>query len=343
MRTGRRLVVTLTAAVSAATTLAFASSAIASPLRELAASTVAFSSDGVRFVAWQTKGDEQIVVLDTLTDDKRQITPPVGCRLQNEAETGEPGITAAAGRFLLTCAEGGAQALLDVRTGTSIVLPVSATWFVVGTRYVQGVENSACSSRLNCQTLYDLATGAVSFRPESQAVDLDRPGASTNTICPAVRRLVVHNPWKLWNKGYAFQGNLFAQRSGTHGNVQIDHCQGRPTILNARGGPVFGQGEPLHFDLRGGLLSWDTGSEAGQYIPEEPKFRGSLYTYELTTHGRRRWLLPRLTVNEAGESVRGTFGYSTHTSSMVFWIAARSVGGHPVVSVESSTVYAGRV
>jgi hypothetical protein len=48
-----------------------ASPAVASSLRRLASGTVAFSSDGTRFVAWQNRGDEQIVVFDTLTEVER--------------------------------------------------------------------------------------------------------------------------------------------------------------------------------------------------------------------------------------------------------------------------------
>jgi hypothetical protein len=298
--------------VALPTVLASASQGLGFPLRQLAASTVAFSSDGTRYAAWQNRGDEQIVVLDTLTGRRRSITPPAGCRLRNEAESGEPVISAAAGRFLLTCEEGDAQALLDVQTEKSVLLPKktngTSDWYRVGTRYVMGVN-----------VLYDIAT-ATSTRLNRTA-DLDAPGASTNAICPAVRRLVVHNPWDGLHRGFAFQGELFAQGSGKRGDVQLDRCHGSPTILRARGtDDGFGSGEPEDFDLRGGLLSWDTGSEAAGYIPPEPKFRGGLYAYELTTHRRQKWLLPRLTATGGGEPNKGTYGYSTHTASMVFWM-----------------------
>lgn len=307
------------------------SAAVASPLRRLAASTVAFASDGTRFVAWQVRGGEQIVVLDSLTGQQRPITPPVGCRLHDEAEEGEPVISAAAGRFLLSCDEGMTQALLDVRTGKSVLLPKktngTSDWYRVGTRYVMGVN-----------VLYDIATGASTRL--TRPADLDAPGASTNDICPAVRRLVVHNPWDGLHRGFAFQSDLFAQGSGKQGNVQIDHCHRRPTILGGRGGETFGNGKPQDFDLRGGLLSWDTGSAANDYIPPEPQFRGSLDAYELGSHRRDRWLLPRLPVTVAGETVKGTYGYSTHTANSVFWIATRTLGGEKVLSVETSSVYA---
>jgi hypothetical protein len=75
-------------------------------------------------------------------------------------------------------------------------------------------------------------------------------------MCPAVRRLVTHNPLQGWRKGYAFHGNLFAWRFGVHGNVQLDRCHGR-TILHARGGDGVCRGQPLHFNLRGGLFLCD--------------------------------------------------------------------------------------
>lgn len=256
----------------------------------------------------------------------------MGCRLHNEAESGEPIISAAAGRFLLECGEGAAQTLLDVRTGRSVLLPKktngTSDWYRVGTRYVMGVN-----------VLYDIATGAS--RPLKRVADLDAPGASTNGICPAVRRLVVHNPWDGLHRGFAFQGELFAQGSGKRGEVQLDRCHGRPTILRARGTDGgFGNGEPEDFDLRGGLLSWDTGSEAAGYIPPEPKFRGGLYAYALATRRRHKWLLPRLPVTVAGETVKGTYGYSTHTANMVFWIATQTLSCYKLCDVETSAVYA---
>jgi hypothetical protein len=47
--------VALTAAMTAVAALGSASFVLASPLRRMAASTVAFSSDGTRFVAWQNR------------------------------------------------------------------------------------------------------------------------------------------------------------------------------------------------------------------------------------------------------------------------------------------------
>jgi hypothetical protein len=304
-----------------------ASPAVASSLHRLASGTVAFSSDGTRYAAWQVQGDEQIVVLDTMTGQRRQITPPAGCKLHDEAEDGEPIISAAAGRFLLTCGEGAAQALLNVQSGKSVLLPKKSNgtsdWYRVGTRYVMGVN-----------VLYDIATGVS--RPLKRVADLDAPGASTSAICPAVRRLVVHSHGQTDRSSWAFGGELFAEGTGEHGDVQIDHCHGAPTILQARAGPD-GDDPPDNFDLRAGVLSWDTGSEAVADRQERGgNFGGNLYAYQLATHQRHKWLLPR--VNVQGEN--GTFGYSTHTANMVFWIATQTIGGHPILDVETSAVYA---
>ncbi len=296
----------------------------ASPLRQLAGSTTSFATDGVRYAAWQVNPAAPIVVLDTLNGSRRELELP-GCAL----DSGEGGYaTAAAGRFLLNCPdEASVQALLDVRTGKTVLLPndgESSGWYRVGTRYVMGVNR-----------IYEIATGATASL--KRPADLDAPGASLNAFCPAVRRLVVHNPWQGFGERYAAEGDLFVQVSGTYGNVQIDRCHGRPTILAGHGGTTFGLGEPEDFNIRGGLLSWDTGSTAADYTGPEGPFRGSLYAYELGSHRRYRWLLPRLKVTG---SAKGTFGYSTHTANMVFWIATRTLADGEVLSAETSSVYA---
>jgi hypothetical protein len=303
---------------------AVTSRADASPLRQLAGSTTSFATDGVRYAAWQVNPAAPIVVLDTLNGSRRKFKMP-GCAL----DSGEGGYaTAAAGRFLLNCPdEASIQALLDVRTGKTVLLPKdgeSSGWYRVGTRYVMGVNK-----------IYDIATGATASL--KRPADLDAHGASLNAFCPAVRRLVVHNPWQGFGERYAAEGDLFVQVSGTHGNIQINRCHGRPTILTGHGGTTFGLGEPEDFNIRGGLLSWDTGSTAADYTGPEGPFRGSLYAYELGSQRRCRWLLPRLKVTG---SAKGTFGYSAHTANMVFWIATRTLADGEVLSVETSSVYA---
>ncbi len=73
-------------------------------------------------------------------------------------------------------------------------------------------------------------------------------------------------------------------------------------------------------------------------MPPEGSFRGSLYAYQLGSHRRHIWLLPRLNSEAGGPT--GTFGYSTHTANMVFWIATRTLADGEVLSVETSSVYA---
>jgi hypothetical protein len=68
----------------------------------LAASTVAFASDGARYVAWQTRVGAPVVVLDTRTGAQRRLGLPDGCELANE-EQRQSGHDAAAGQFLLDC------------------------------------------------------------------------------------------------------------------------------------------------------------------------------------------------------------------------------------------------
>jgi hypothetical protein len=129
---------------------AVTSRAQASRLRQLAGSTTSFATDGVRYAAWQVDPAAPIVVLDTLNGSRRELKTP-GCVL----DSGEGSYaTAAAGRFLLNCPdEASVQALLDVRTGKTTLLPKdgeSSGWYRVGTRYVMGVNK-----------IYDIATGAT--------------------------------------------------------------------------------------------------------------------------------------------------------------------------------------
>jgi hypothetical protein len=318
---------------------ALAPVACASQLRLLASNTTAFSSDGSRFAAWQISPAEPIVVLDTLTGHEARTVPPSGCRLRNEDEIGWPERSAAAGRFLLNC-EPERQALLDVWTGKTIRLPRprGTVWFVVGTRYIQG-QWEVCSRKANCQALYEIATGALHFWPEHRPTNLDAGGASVTAFCPAVRSLV-RSFGSVREFPNASEQNLFVHRSGTHGNVQIDHCHGRPTTIEARGRSGPGEGAPWNFDLRGGLLSWDTGSDPTEFSPSQ--FPGRLYTYGLATHRRDSWPLPRRTV-PGGEAVTGTYGYSTHTANTAFWIADTRLGGEPTLDVTRSAVYAARL
>jgi hypothetical protein len=175
------------------------SGAIASPLRLLAPSTIAFSSDGARYAAWQVRKGSAIVVFDTRTGHRAAISPPAGCELydHNASDLATP---AAAGRFLLACSEG--SALLDVGSGAVKTLPspmgpFNSGWVAVGGRYVEWTaDQHACRQtssegrrRVPCTALYDIATGVVSYRPESQLPDLDRRGAPP--ICRTLREKLI--------------------------------------------------------------------------------------------------------------------------------------------------------
>jgi hypothetical protein len=117
------------------------------------------------------------------------------------------------------------------------------------------------------------------------------------------------------------------------GRVRINFCKPRPQVLD-------GTGMAANFALRGGLLTWDSGHKASEFYSSFDEFsRGSLTSYEFATGQRSTWTLPKLSLR-GGEYPSGVFGYSTHTSNMVFWIASRVLNG-PLIEV--SSVYASRV
>ena len=69
------------AALLACVSPATAAGAAGSPFRRLAASTVAFASDGTRYVAWQTRVGAPVVVFDARTGAQRRLDLPDGCEL----------------------------------------------------------------------------------------------------------------------------------------------------------------------------------------------------------------------------------------------------------------------
>jgi hypothetical protein len=238
------------------------------------------------------------------------------------------GWPAAAGRFLVACgirqrllliATSGATTSLPAYTG-----PYEDGWESVGTRYVVGNADSRLCPRLRsgaeqvCRAIYDIATGAVSHRPRSQLPDLDSIGAPP--ICARLRKKVVMAEEQSPAGGeFAYHGGILIKAGGRAGELRLEHCQGRVTIL---GGP----GEPENFDPRAGLLTWDTGQPAEDFAHEEHAGSGWLFSYAFATHRRRHWALPRTSLSgeEGGLPTSGFFGYATHTQTMVFWIAARS-------------------
>jgi hypothetical protein len=304
-------------------------------LRQIAPSTRAFASDGSRYVAWQTGEGSPIVVLDTATGQRRRVAPPAGCGLQSpaEASSGQVVPNPSRGRFLLRC---GAheQAVLNVRTGQTQKLPDDLDrydWAVVGTEYAES-PNTGCSGYDTCFALYDLATGAISVRRSPAIVDLDRPGAPAAPLCPALRRRILAAQRAAVPPSFAYENGSFVHPAKRAGYVEIDRCK-RPPVLLA------GRGEPRDFDLSAGVLSWDTGYPTSGVDEEgESPYPSVLNAYQLATGRRRSWRLPRRVL--PGESRPVGFGYSTHTSQTVFWIADRSVNhGKTGLIVETSSIY----
>lgn len=296
-------------AVVAVTLAAVCPAASASRLRYIA-TVRAFASDGVRYVAWQAGGSHApIAVLDTRTGRRRALGSPSGCGLVNDSDGGGREDTAAAGRFLVGCAEG--EGLLDVATGAVTMLPnvrrgEISGWTRVGTRYVLGKG-----------AIYDIATGVA--RRIRHPVDLDARGASMKAYCPAVRRLAYRYQKAGILEDFAATRGLFARASGRRGDAQLDGCHGPAKILRI----PRGEREARSFDLRGAVLSWDTGAIAGTYLPK--LHRARLYSLRLASGERQSWPLPLTTAGPQGE--KDSYGYSTHTANMVFWVAARAYGG----------------
>ncbi len=129
--------------------------------------------------------------------------------------------------------------------------------------------------------------------------------------------------------------------------VQIRRCDGRRTVLAGQYvSNGFNNHVPRSFDLRGGVLSWDTGSDAdttnGGETGREATFRARLDAVAPSSRRRRTWALPRHAV-PGGAGGADSYGYSTHTSNTVFWIATRSVAqteSGPVVA--SYSLYSAR-
>jgi hypothetical protein len=311
----------------------------ADAFRPIVASTVSFSSDGIRFVAWEVQNGGPLVVMDADTGRRREVEPPTGCDLAGEEGRGKLGRPAAAGRFLLKC--GTRDALLDARTAAVKLLPSDARadvgWYAVGQRYVEGLANqgSCAQSRAEitegtfCLALYSMNTGRVGFRPQSRLPDLDGSGAPP--ICRALRSRIVAQHAGVGERLFTYGDEYFAHQGARRGAVRVDRCHGRSIVLHS-------SGEPVDFDVRGGLLTWDTGHEASNYFDESG---GTLTAYSLSSGRRRHWNLPRQALDIGiGQRATGVFGYATHTASRVFWIASRSLScGTGECRVETSSVY----
>lgn len=327
------------------------SAALGSPFRRLAPSTVAFASDGSGYAVWQVHTGSPIVVLDTLTGARHEMPRPAECNLANEEENGEPRSIAAAGRFLLLCTmgEGGLYGVLDMRSGKSFRLPGDAIvpqWTRLGSMYAEGeAAGQRCTHspaelkeapNLACTALFDLATGAVSYRPLEQVVDLDRPGAPSECQALQQRGFSLRSE----RAPSAYGDGLLAHEAHRRGAVELDRCHGHPTILP-------GRGEPVSFNLGGGLLTWDNGHDATTGEPGPGDYPEALSSYRPANRERHSWMLPDVSVTGTGRYIRPGFayGYSTHTANTVFWIATRTLldqgaGDVEDVTVAISSVYA---
>jgi hypothetical protein len=319
----------------------------ASTFRQLAPSTVAFSSDGSRYAAWQVRIGSPFVVFDSGKRSERVVTPPSGCELHDRTTVAPMSLGAAGGRFLLNCLDG--ARLLDVRTEAVVELPRTGPndvgWESVGLRYVEGQVVGGCKQTiserrhgLNCIVLYDIVTRAVTYRPQSLLPDLDHPGAPP--ICKRLRDVLVLAESRGIESGrFAYDDGLLARSAAHLGDVRIDRCRGRPTILH-------GRGEAENFDIRGGVLTWDTGHPGTQYGEEGlDRSHNTITSYNLATRRSHTWALPRLPLLDTGleRPPLGAFGYSAHTRNTVFWFAAHTVSGTEVRFVDTSSVYAAAI
>jgi hypothetical protein len=318
------------------------------PFRRIAPSVVAFASDGTRYAAWQVTESSPIVVLDTRTGRRKSYA---GCSLINEDE--ERGPVAGAGRFAVHCGED--EALLDVKTGTKTLLPAPniGAWSLAGERYVEAFANtdvvspdpqdcglSAKEVRMEaaCIGLYDIATGAVSYRRPSQPPDIDRPGAPP--ICRALVVKLLRTEARL--SQFAYHDGVLAE-AVQHGEAPIERvrltgCRGHTKLIATAP-------EPANLIIAEGLLSWDTGHQATGDHEGENIRSGRLWTYRLASGRRRSLPLPLLDTLSVTEKIRGVLGYSSHAGATLFWIAATRLvqegKGEPTLA--ASAVYAAKL
>jgi hypothetical protein len=308
-----------------------------SPLRLVASSTVNFSTDGERYAAWESRAGGPLTVLDTRHGRRTQVTLPVGCHLGNDYS--DPGATerAAGGRFLLSCV-GERNRVFDVRTGASELLAAGTGWLELGMRYAQGISAD------EHQVVENLATGTVKRTGEPGAVDLDRAGApGLSAICPRLRRAVRREAPSEGRSAY--RSGRFVRPLGERGAVIVHRCNGAARILAAGSLPhgAFERHKPCYFDLRSGLLTWDTGEPPdGDYAElGEPRLRSRLFAFRLSSGRLDSWRLPRTAIKEGkGTLPAVAAGYATHTAHAVFWVATRTtLPGNAFSSVSTTAIY----
>lgn len=296
--------------------------AIGAQLRHLVSGRVkVFVSDGAEYAAWQVGPRKPMVLLDTRTGRRRDIALPAGCRLDERTREGQAIEAAADGRFLLTCNIG--ADLLDVVTGKVTPLPRSHAWQNVGDYYVTSAKAA-----------YDIATGAVT--KVGKQADPNAPDDSLDAVCRGLRARVErygHNTLE-GLAGVAYTNTLFAHADGDQGAVRIEYCRRKPTTLQ----PIKNEPSAAALDLRGGLLTWDTAAEEEERRAQP--YSGTLYSYDPGSGKREHWRLP-LAPGVFTEE-KGAFGYSTHTSNMVFWLAEAGSEEGRGAGVNEWRIYAAR-
>lgn len=311
---------------------------------------VAFASDGTRYAAWQVTESSPIVVLDSRTGKRKSYA---GCSLVNEEE--EQGPVAGAGRFVVRCGAA-PERLLDVRTGIETPMPTPnvGEWGVAGTRYVEALGREVYSPELHdcglsasevrgeaaCIPLYDIATGAVSYRRPSQPPDIDRPGAPP--ICRALGVKLLRAEARLSARRFAYHDGMFAEAvpngEAPIKRIRLTGCRGHTKLIATAP-------EPANLIIADGLLSWDTGHQALVDHEGEDIRSGRLWTYRLTTGRRRSLPLPLLRTQSVPGKIRGVLGYSSHAGTTLFWIAATRIvqEGKGGPTLAASAVYAAKL
>jgi hypothetical protein len=139
-----------------------------------------------------------------------------------------------------------------------------------------------------------------------------------------------------------YDDGVLASAASRPGEVRLVRCDGRTTVLT-------GRGEPVDFDLRGGLLTWDTGHRASEYDAGEAGYgdvsHGRVWSYRLRSRRRQSWTLPRLPLilNNGFPPRVGVFGWSTHASNTVFWVVPLELERGERELIGASAIYAARL
>ncbi|MHB1860581.1 MAG: hypothetical protein ACYCUM_10830 [Solirubrobacteraceae bacterium] len=290
-------------------------------------SVEAFATDGEDYAAWQKNEAAPVTIFDTRTGKRSTVMLPMGCSLQNSAY-GSAYESAAAGRFLVSCGYG--ADILEAETGHIVVLPrqrgaaYEYLWVSIGSRYVYGTSH----------VLYDIASRQVRKSPPVNRVDLNAPSGSTDAVCPRLRRRLRPLLGREETELFAFTHKLLAN-SGHGGNVLLDRCEGAARTLHALKKEQFAR----NVEVRGGFLTWNTGlTEEGGGL----NAHGRLYAYNLATHRQTSWALP-VRLGVPTEERHGTFGYSSHTKSCVFWLADAEATEGGAAEADRWVVYAAKL